>query len=211
MTAENTPTTDHPENRELSQKQKALLLGYIYFKTMVFAFTGGMAAMPALLYEIVRKHKLMKEDEYMEIIALSNSLPGIIGINNGMLTGLRIAGPLGAFAAVFSTVMPAYISMMIVAFLFRQLPQSEIVRGAINGIRAVSIAILLDTGIRLFLRFRKDSFSLLIFFFALSLPLFTPVSAFNTILLSGAIGIIAIRIDRFAAMRKKAAVRKTDE
>lgn len=211
MPAENTPDTGLPEDRELSQKQKALLLAVIYFKTMAFAFTGGMAAMPALLYEIVRKHKLMKEDEYMEIIALSNSLPGIISINNGMLTGLRIAGPLGAFAAVFSTVMPAYISMMIVAFLFKQLPQSEIVRGAINGIRAVSVAILLDTGIRLFLRFRKDAFSLLMFFFALSLPLFTPVSAFNTILLSGMIGIISLLINRFTAMRKKSAVRETHE
>lgn len=191
MTSETVDSLEQEPKTELSRSKKAFLLGKIYFKAMVFAFTGGLAAMPMLIFEITKKHKLMSEDEYMEIVALSNSMPGIIGVNNAMLTGMRIAGPQGAFAAVFSTVMPAYLSMILAVYLFQQLPQSTIVRGAINGIRAVSVAILLDTGIRIFLRFRKDAFAMLMFALALCLPLLGLLSAFYTILLMGALGIIA--------------------
>lgn len=191
MTSETVDSLEQEPKTELSRSKKAFLLGKIYFKAMVFAFTGGLAAMPMLIFEITKKHKLMSEDEYMEIVALSNSMPGIIGVNNAMLTGMRIAGPQGAFAAVFSTVMPAYLSMILAVYLFQQLPQSTIVRGAINGIRAVSVAILLDTGIRIFLRFRKDAFAMLMFALALCLPLLGLLSAFSTILLMGALGIIA--------------------
>ena len=90
-------TTSVPEPRvSVSDYQKGLLILRIYLKAMAFAFTGGMAATPQLMYDITQKHKLLTEDEYTEIIALSNSLPGIIGVNNGYFTGKRIAGNFGA-------------------------------------------------------------------------------------------------------------------
>lgn len=203
MTSETVDSLEQEPKTELSRNKKAFLLGKIYFKAMVFAFTGGLAATPMLIFEITKKHKLMSEDEYMDIVALSNSMPGIIGVNNAMLTGKHIAGPQGAFAAVFSTVMPAYLSMILAVYLFQQLPQSAVVRGAINGIRAVSVAILLDTGIRIFLRFRKDSFAMLMFVLALCLPLFGLLSAFYTILSMGALGIIAYLYVQYNSSRKK--------
>ena len=202
MTSETVDSLEQEPKAERSLNQKAFLLGIIYFKAMVFAFTGGLAATPMLLFEITKKHKLMPEDEYMDIVALSNSLPGIIGVNNAMLTGMRIAGPRGAFAAVFSTVMPAYLSMVLVVFLFQQLPQSAVVRGAINGIRAVSVGILFDTGIRILLRFRRDAFAMVMFVLAICLPLLGFLSAFYTILLTGAIGIIAYLINQYRSSKE---------
>ncbi|NMA12736.1 MAG: chromate transporter [Chloroflexi bacterium] len=202
MTSETVDSIEQEPKVERSRIQKVLLLAKIYFKVMAFAFTGGLAAMPILLFEISQKHKLIPEDEYMDIVALSTSMPGIIGVNNAMLTGMRIAGPQGAFAAVFSTVMPAYLSMVVVVFLFQQLPRSAVVMGAINGIRAVSVAILLDTGIRNFLRFRKDAFAMFMFVLALCLPLLGLLSAFYTILLMGAIGIIAYLINQYRSSKE---------
>ncbi len=170
--------------------RKGLLLFWIYFKAMAFAFTGGMAATPTLIYEIVTKRQLLTEEEYLEIIALSNSLPGIIGINNSIFTGYKIAGPFGSLMAVLATALPAYFSMLLVAFLFQGLPENRYVRGAINGIRAVSVAILFDMGVRVFLKYRKNAFGILMMLFALAVPLLTKISAFYTILLSGLIGIL---------------------
>ena len=154
--------------------RKGLLLFWIYFKAMAFAVTGGMAATPTLIYEIVTKRQLLTEEEYLEIIALSNSLPGIIGINNSIFTGYKIAGPFGS----------------LMAFLYQGLPENRYVRGAINGIRAVSVAILFDMGVRVFLKYRKNAFGILMMLFALAVPLLTKISAFYTILLSGLIGIL---------------------
>ena len=153
-------TTSVPEPRvSVSDYQKGFLILRIYLKAMAFAFTGGMAATPQLMYDITQKHKLLTEDEYTEIIALSNSLPGIIGVNNGYFTGKRIAGNFGAAMAIAGTVLPAFLSMIIVAILFRQLPESRIMRGAINGIRAVSIAVLAQTGVNIILKNKSARFS----------------------------------------------------
>lgn len=185
------PDGQHPHADD-SNVKKGLLLLWIYFKTMVFAFTGGLAATSQLIYEITKKHELMSEDEYHEIIALSNSLPGIIGVNNGYFTGRRVAGAFGAAMAIAGTVLPAFFSMLVVVILFQQLPESRIMRGAINGIRAVSIAILLQTGITIIQRNKTTRFAQAMIVLALFLPLLTPISAFYTILLCGVCGILFI-------------------
>lgn len=184
--------TNAPQAANLSNTKKGLLLLEIYFKAMVFAFTGGLAATPQLIYEITEKHKLMTEDEYYEIVALSNSLPGIIGVNNAYFTGKRIAGNFGALMSISGTVLPAFFSMLIVAVLFKQLPESRVMRGAINGIRAVSIAVLLQTGINIILKNKGSKFAALVVVIALLLPLLTPLSAFMTIILCGVLGILFV-------------------
>ena len=114
-------TTSVPEPRvSVSDYQKGFLILRIYLKAMAFAFTGGMAATPQLMYDITQKHKLLTEDEYTEIIALSNSLPGIIGVNNGYFTGKRIAGNFSATMAIAGTVLPAFLRF----YLTRPLSQS---------------------------------------------------------------------------------------
>ena len=197
------PTEPLNSSGETSNYKKGLLLLGIYFKAMVFAFTGGLAATPQLLYEITEKHRLMSEDEYHEIIALSNSLPGIIGVNNGFFTGMRVAGAFGAAMAIAGTVLPAFFSMLIVAVLFQQLPESRIMRGAINGIRAVSIAVLLQTGINIILRNKSTRFAQAMIVLALLIPLLTPIGAFYTILFCGACGIL------FVLFRKPASAAET--
>lgn len=177
---------------DASDYKKGLLLLRIYLKAMVFAFTGGLAATPQLIFEITKKHKLMSEDEYLEIIALSNSLPGIIGVNNSYFTGKRLAGAFGAAMAISGTVLPAFFSMLIVAVLFQQLPESRIMRGAINGIRAVSIAVLMQTGINIIMRNKSTRFAQIMIVLALLLPLLTPIGAFYTILLCGSCGILFV-------------------
>lgn len=188
---------------DASDYKKGLLLLRIYLKAMVFAFTGGLAATPQLIFEITKKHKLMSEDEYLEIIALSNSLPGIIGVNNSYFTGKRLAGAFGAAMAISGTVLPAFFSMLIVAVLFQQLPESRIMRGAINGIRAVSIAVLMQTGINIIMRNKSTRFAQIMIVLALLLPLLTPIGAFYTILLCGACGIL------FVTFRKPASESET--
>lgn len=63
-------TTSVPEPRvSVSDYQKGFLILRIYLKAMAFAFTGGMAATPQLMYDITQKHKLLTEDEYTEMAA----------------------------------------------------------------------------------------------------------------------------------------------
>lgn len=172
--------------------QTGFLLFWIYLKSMAFAFTGGMAAIPLIQFDIVKKYKMMSDDDFVQIIALSHALPGIIGLNNSILTGYKIAGVFGALMCSVGTIMPAFGAMLVVAVLFQKLPQSKIVKGAILGIRAISVAVIFDVAIRIVNRFKKNAFGLLIILAAFLIPLITGVSSFYAILFSGLIGILYV-------------------
>lgn len=179
---------------ETTEKRKTIQMGllmfWIYFKCMLFAFTGGASIVPLLTHEIVQKRHLLSQDDYDQIIALAQTLPGVISLHNAHLTGYKIGGWFCAMMAAIGTILPALGSMLLVAILFQSLTRNRIVMGAIRGIRAVSVAILLDTGIRIIWRRRKSAFSILLALAALAIPLIAGVSSFWAILICGAAGIL---------------------
>ena len=177
-----------------SRFKTGILLFWIYLKSMAFAFTGGMAAIPLIQFDLVKKYKMIADDDFVQIIALSHALPGIIGLNNSILTGYKIAGVFGALMCSLGTIFPAFTAMLVVAVIFQKLPQSKIVKGAILGIRAISVAVILDVAIRIVMRFRKNAFGLSVILVAFAIPLITGLSSFYAILLSGLIGVLYVSI-----------------
>ena len=179
-----------------SRFKTGCLLFWIYLKSMAFAFTGGMAAIPLIQFDLVKKYKMITEDEFVQIIALSHALPGIIGLNNSIITGHKIAGVFGSLMCAMGTILPAFTSMLLVAMLFQKLPQSKIVKGAILGIRAISVAVIFDVAVRIVIRYKKSAFGLAVILTAFAIPLITGVSSFYAILISGLIGIIYVTVQK---------------
>lgn len=179
-----------------SRFKTGCLLFWIYLKSMAFAFTGGMAAIPLIQFDLVKKYKMITEDEFVQIIALSHALPGIIGLNNSIITGHKIAGVFGALMCAMGTILPAFTSMLLVAMLFQKLPQSKIVKGAILGIRAISVAVIFDVAVRIVIRYKKSAFGLAVILTAFAIPLITGVSSFYAILFSGFIGIMYVTVHK---------------
>ena len=181
------------ENPEKMDKKKlGLLLFWIYFKCMLFAFTGAIGVLPMIQNELCKKRKILPEDSFLETMALSQSLPGIIGVNNAILTGYRICGRYGSFMAAIGVIFPGYFSMLIVTIIFQNLTQNRFVLGAIRGIRTVSVMIILGIGIRIIREYKKNFFTWFIFAFSLFVPLLTNVSSFQTIILTGIMGILYV-------------------
>lgn len=172
------------------QIRKGFFLFAAFIKSMLFAFTGGMTAVPILENEIVKKRGWMTEEEFWQIPPLSQSLPGVISIHNAIQIGYALAGAFGAFMASLGTVVVAFTSMILIAILFRGLLGNPHVTGFIQGIRAVSIAVLLNGVRSLWKNCEKDFFSICIALLALVLPLFFGFPTFYTILLCGGLGII---------------------
>lgn len=175
-------------NRE--QFKRGCVVFWAFFKGMAFAFTGGMTAIPTVENELVNKRGWLTKEEFWDVPPLSQSLPGAISIHNGIQIGRLVAGWFGALMACLSISLIAFGSMILVSIIFQSLLENELVRGAIKGIRAVSIAVLLHGCVNLINNCEKDIFSLAVFLLAILLPLVFGVSTFATILLCGGIGII---------------------
>ncbi len=172
--------------------KKGLFLFWSFFKGMMFAFTGGMTAIPIVEKDIVDRKKWLTEEEFWMYPPLAQSLPGVIGIHNALLIGNRIAGPFGAFMSALGVIAPAFGGMLLVAALFQTAVDNPYVQGMIRGIRMIAVVIIFGNAMRLLQTTKKDILSIIIVAGAIIAPLFFGVSAFQTIITCGLIGIISI-------------------
>lgn len=175
-----------------STTRKGFYLFRLFFKSMMFAFTSGMAAIPSIERGIVEKKKWLSHEEFWTYPVLGQSLPGVISIHNSILLGNRIAGPFGAFMALMGVITPPFVCMLGIAMLFQTLVDNPYIQGMIRGIRVISVVLIFGNGIRLLSTVRHDLLTLVLVVIAAAAPLFFRFSAFWTIVICGTIGIINV-------------------
>lgn len=113
-----------------------------FFKTGLFAIGGGLATLP-FLYEIANKYDWLDLSLMSDMIAVSESTPGPIGVNMatyagfnaGMSFGSLWLGIVGGVVATLSLVLPSVIVCIIVAKFLEKFKQSALVENAFNGLR----------------------------------------------------------------------------
>ena len=175
-----------------STTRKGFYLFRLFFKSMMFAFTSGMAAIPSIERGIVEKKKWLSHEEFWTYPVLGQSLPGVISIHNSILLGHRIAGPFGAFMALMGVITPPFVCMLGIAMLFQTLVDNPYIQGMIRGIRVISVVLIFGNGIRLLSTVRHDLLTVVLVVIAAAAPLFFNFSAFWTIVICGTIGIISV-------------------
>ena len=189
---------------------KGFILFWIFFKGMLFAFTNGMAALPTIEREIVDKRKWLTDEEFWTYPVLGQSLPGVVSIHNSILIGNRIAGPFGAFMSAMGVVLPAFLTMLLVAAVFQTFVDDPYVHGAIRGIRVISVVIIFSNAVRLLRNVPRQTFSVILVLAAILVPLLSGFSAFWTIIVCGAAGIISVLADPSVISPKPASSEKDE-
>lgn len=119
-----------------------LLLFFEFFKTGLFAIGGGLATLP-FLYEIADKYPWFRAEIIPDMIAISESTPGPIGVNMstyaGYNAGFEIAGVLGgilgAATATIGLITPSIIIILIVAQFLKRFKDSKIVKDVFYTLR----------------------------------------------------------------------------
>ena len=123
-----------------------LRLMYEFFKTGLFSVGGGLATLP-FLYEISRRTGWFTTADIADMIAISESTPGPIGINMSTYAGFTTAGPLGGVLASLALAAPSVIIILIVAKFMEKFRDSRLVQGALYGLRPASIAMITAAGL----------------------------------------------------------------
>lgn len=119
-----------------------LYLMFEFFKTGLFAIGGGLATLP-FLYEIAGKYDWLKAELMSDMIAVSESTPGPIGVNMATYAGYNagfgqggvLAGVLGGLLATLSLVLPSVIICIIVFKFLEKFKESKLVDDAFKGLR----------------------------------------------------------------------------
>ncbi|MBP1975806.1 chromate transporter [Cohnella thailandensis] len=117
-------------------------LFWAMFKTGVLGFGGGPSVIPLIRHEAVKTYNWIDNDEFGEILALANALPGPIATKMAAYLGYRKRGTLGATVAVLSHILPSALAMIALMSVVQYLSGSQIVQGMIAGVIPV-VAVML--------------------------------------------------------------------
>lgn len=131
-----------------------LQLFWEFFKTGLFAIGGGMATIP-FLYDISDKTGWFTHTDLANIIAVSESTPGPIGINmatyvgyiSGMNSGGILSAFLGAVIATLGLITPSIIIILIVASVLKSFRDNKYVNNAFYGLRPASTGLIAAAGL----------------------------------------------------------------
>jgi len=118
-----------------------LRLYWEFFKTGLFAVGGGMATIP-FLKDIGESTGWYTYTDLMNMLAVSESTPGPIGINMATYVGFTVGGPLGAVVATIGEVTPSIIVILIVAALLKNFRDNKYVNNAFYGLRPASTGLI---------------------------------------------------------------------
>lgn len=131
---------------------------------------------PLFEHEMSRKRQWLPEAELMDILAICQSMPGVIAANAANLIGYRLRGRRGALAGVLGVSLPSFLIILLVAAFLAPYRENPAVIKAFRGIRCAVAALMLRAFWQFFQRSVKDGFTglILITVFALAVWGFNP-------------------------------------
>ena len=122
-----------------------LRLFWEFFNTGLFAVGGGMATLP-FLYDISDRTAWFSRQQLADMIAVSESTPGPIGINMATYSGYLTSGVPGSVIATLGLITPSIIVILLIAAFLNAFHDNKFVNGGFYGLRPASCAMITAAG-----------------------------------------------------------------
>ena len=113
-----------------------------FFRIGLFTFGGGYAMVPLIERDVVEKNGWVGKDNFIDLLAVAQSAPGVFAVNMAVFIGYRLRGKRGALAASFGCVLPSVVIILLIALFFRRFRHIEVVNNIFMGIRPVVVALI---------------------------------------------------------------------
>ena len=97
---------------------------------------------PLIESDIVGRNRWVKKEEFVDLLAVAQSAPGVFAVNMAVFVGYKLRGVPGALAAAFGCVLPSVMIILLIALFFRQFRHIEVVNNVFKGIRPVVVALI---------------------------------------------------------------------
>lgn len=107
-----------------------------------FTLGGGYAMVPLMQREIVEKHGWLANDEFMDILAVSQATPGLFAMNMASHIGNKLRGALGGIVGALAVALPSIIAILLIAMFFQTFKDNIYVEKIFKGIRPAVVALI---------------------------------------------------------------------
>ena len=113
-----------------------------FFKIGAFTLGGGYAMIPIIQSEVVDRRRWLKQEEFLDIIAIAQSCPGVFAINMSVFIGYKLRKLPGALCAAFGTALPSFAIILLIAMFFSRFQDNPLVESIFKGIRPAVVALI---------------------------------------------------------------------
>ena len=113
-----------------------------FFKIGMFTLGGGYAMIPIIEAEVVDKNKWIEKEEFLDLIAIAQSCPGVFAVNISIFIGYKMRKLRGTLCTCIGTALPSFLIILLIAMFFHQFQDNSIVAAAFRGIRPAVVALI---------------------------------------------------------------------
>ena len=114
----------------------------IFFKIGAFTIGGGYAMVPLIENEIVTRRNWIGQEDFIDLLAVAQSSPGILAVNIAIFIGYRLRGVRGSIVTALGTVLPSFLIILAIALFFHNFKENTVVERVFKGIRPAVVALI---------------------------------------------------------------------
>ena len=138
-----------------------LELFVVFFKLGAFTIGGGIAMLPLLQHSMIDEKKWFTKEEFVDMIAVCQSMPGVVAINMATYVGYKKKGFWGSLVATIGVILPSFVIILIVAKGLMAIGDNHIVNGAMAGLRAAALGLVLVSFVQMANQVFKDKLTVI--------------------------------------------------
>ncbi|MGM9816490.1 MAG: chromate transporter [Lepagella sp.] len=116
-----------------------------FFKIGAFTFGGGWAMISVIEKEIVDRHGWIEREEFLDLLAIAQSMPGILAVNIATAIGDKIGGMRGSIVASLGTILPSFLIILAIAIFLtpETIKNNRVLSAIFMGIRPAVVALII--------------------------------------------------------------------
>ena len=173
---------------DASKLSRCLTLFRIFAGISAVALGGGLIMLPVATREFVDRRGWLTQDDMLDMVAIIQSLPGIIAVNMSSLIGFRIAGIAGAACGTLGVIFPPFVVILIIAYCLTNFLDHPYLAGVFLGVRAGVCAMILFAVIRMGKQAIRGWFEAVLALFGFIGVLVFDINAALLVVIAGCVG-----------------------
>jgi len=137
--------SDLPRGANIGVSQSEVSIGQIFLEFLIIGATSFGGVVPYLRGSLVTKRHWIDDKEFVEMLSISQSLPGLNATNMAILVGEKLRGALGAVVAILGICLPGALIMYVVGMFYRSHGDHVWITAALKGVAAAAVGLVLST------------------------------------------------------------------
>jgi len=168
----------------------------VFFRIGLFTIGGGYAMIPLIQAEVVEKKKWLNEEDFLDLLAISQTAPGILAVNMSIFIGYKLRGLKGSITTTMGTILPSLLIILTIALFFRNFQDNPVINRIFKGIRPAVVALIAAPTFQMAKSVKINRYTIIIPIISAALIWLVGVSPIYIIIVAGIGGYIYGRLTR---------------